>query len=388
MPTIDQVRELPEAQMRDLVCELIPALNEARMFAAHAKLQHSLLSIETAEATQRALVEHEMTRREIEVLQATYPSLRNQPIFNLDSDSQEASIHRMLDEAMKRNHQLETEAAQLQRRLKHAKKVIRNLDGDNVQLAEDNILLRSRIRENREHINALRAKTLGGIVEKVQYQASTPRREKHGLPRTPRVDSQNAFDALLIAGQVLIADPSSVPSTPTNAPLPASHFGHVRGAQSLSSLPTTPDRPRPLTADHFKNTPLSQMIPASLETFSAPSTQIPQSEIRRREDRDSTISASEDEAFTDDDLPVSQASRAASNMLRKEPVFRQDRVKEQGVQGRLVQTKLSGKIIKSGNEVNNSIGTGRSGRFNKRAKLVHEEEKLGSRHSTWFDAKS
>ncbi|KAI4281977.1 MAG: hypothetical protein L6R38_003291 [Xanthoria sp. 2 TBL-2021] len=70
VPTMQAVEKMPEDQVRTLVTELLPALSEARMSAAHSKLQHNLLSIETSEAASKAEVEREMTRREVQVLQA------------------------------------------------------------------------------------------------------------------------------------------------------------------------------------------------------------------------------------------------------------------------------------------------------------------------------
>ena len=66
---MESVEKMDEAQLRSLVSELLPALGEARVTAAHSKLQHSLLSIETEESAKRAEVEHEATRREVQVLQ-------------------------------------------------------------------------------------------------------------------------------------------------------------------------------------------------------------------------------------------------------------------------------------------------------------------------------
>ncbi|KAL8669440.1 MAG: hypothetical protein Q9168_005965, partial [Polycauliona sp. 1 TL-2023] len=44
VPTMQAVEKMPEDQVRTLVTELLPALSEARMSAAHSKLQHNLLS--------------------------------------------------------------------------------------------------------------------------------------------------------------------------------------------------------------------------------------------------------------------------------------------------------------------------------------------------------
>ena len=77
-----------------------------------------------------------------------------------------------------------------------------------------------------------------------------------------------------------------------------------------------------MTADNILLTPTNRAIQASQLSFSAPTAPTAsltfQKVSRRREDRDSTISASEnEEALTDDDVPASQASQAATSMLRE-----------------------------------------------------------------------
>jgi len=70
-------------------------------------------------------------------------------------------------------------------------------------------------------------------------------------------------------------------------------------------------------------------------------------------DRDSTISASEDDTHgSEDDIPASQASQAASNMLRRQtsrssnmPV---QRIAATASSSHLIQSKLLGRVAKRG----------------------------------------
>ena len=320
-PTTEEVRVIPESDLRDLVDELLPALGETRMALAHSKLQLNLLSIEAAEAVQRAEVEHGMTRREVEVLQAASPVLRNRAPMLFDSASPFAQVQRQLELSIEGSRELEMDKYALQRRLKQAKRVIRHVDGKNLRLLEDNKLLRERIRQNRDHTDAMWSWNSQYFVHTPKALAQTPQqREKAQLQRSTPTTRQDPLDALLMADQILNSNPSSVPTTPTPARALKLNSGHTRGTQSLSSLPSTPTRVIPLTTDELLRTPLNQVISTAQLSYSAPASRNARSRLEPTiEDRDSTISASEDEAVTDEDMPVSQASQAASGMLRQFP---------------------------------------------------------------------
>ena len=348
MPRLEELKDLSEGNLREIVAELLPALTEARVTAAHARLQHSLLSLETEEANKRAAVEHDMMRREVEVLQTGTPLLRARSQFSAEPASPSARVQRHLDLSVKRCHTLEIEKQEVEHRLKQAKKIIKQLDGKATKLLEDNQLLRQRIKQNRDHLDAMRSSGAISIT-------GTPR-----TPRTipfhkdlPKLSGQSrmgpdAFDALLFAGQVLNGETSSVPSTPTRPRHPRAQQGHIRATHSLSSLPNTPIRSRPLTANNIAQTPPHRYFQEPHPSFSAPSTQFAQRPEYDRTDRDSTISASdhEDEAYTDDDVPGSQASRAATSMLRRSVLSSPETAQRKP----LVQSKISGRVIKPGME--------------------------------------
>ena len=319
LPTTEQLKGMQESDLRDLVLNLLSALGEARMSCAHAKLQHSLLSIETTEAAQRAIVEHEMTRREVEVLQTVSPIVRSRVPNSMDVRSPYMSAHQV-EFSLKQARYLEAENTRLEHRLKQAKKIIKHLDGKNTQLMEDNLALRQRIKKNREHVEAMQ---LSGIISAGATFKSMPKLSHQGTTKSAgsaQVEDQDPFGALLFAGAVLNGEAASVPATPTHRPRQARfHPGHSRGTHSLSSLPLTPSRSRPMTADNVLLTPTNRSIPASHLSYSAPNALLAAREYGRlREERDSTISASDtEEAYTDDDIPASQASQVATRMLRQ-----------------------------------------------------------------------
>lgn len=333
IPTLDSIKHLDEGELRNLLGDLLPALGEARMSAAHSKLQHSLLSIENTEAAQRAEVEHELTKREVQVLQAGSDTRQGKSgqKERLARPSR-SSMQRHLDLALKQCRILQDENAVQERRLRQAKKLILQLDDKTSMLTEENGLLRQRIKQNRDHLNSMRSSGAISINGTPFTEFGTPP-QKH-LPRTPRtarsdhlvnthVSSQNPLDALVFAGQVLNGETASVsvPATPTRSRPSKVHTNHIRGAHSLSSLPTTPVRSRPITADHTLRTPVNQIAAESHISFSAPNTTFAydEGEDRRLDDRDSTISASEneEEAIIDYNVPASQASQRATNILRR-----------------------------------------------------------------------
>ena len=98
---------------------------------------------------------------------------------------------------------------------------------------------------------------------------------------------------------------------------------------------------------------MNRLIPTSHLSFSAPTAQFVahEEDDTRRTDRDSTISASDqEEAYTDEDVPASQASQAATSMLRdySGPVHDGSPPAKAAEDPTLVQTKLIGKVVKIG----------------------------------------
>lgn len=390
IPTVDSVQNLNEDQLRGLVSDLLPALTEARMSAAHSRLQHHLLTIETSEFSKRAEVEHDLTRREVQVLQEGQAHRG----VSASSCSPQSPSRRHLDLALKRCNELQNQNAILEQRLVRAKKAITRLDEKNFELREDVQRLRQRIKQNREHLDEMRSTGTISINGTPLTEYRTP---LHRTPRTPAParsvhppasanhGSQNAFDALVIAGEVMSGEANSVPSTPTRTSAKRLQHSHIRGAHSLSSLPSTPNRSRPITAHSNVVTPVTRGERDLLLGLSAPNTQLTYNEAERHQSsRDSTISASDNgDAFDDYSVLASQASQQAASMLRRDNVAAADRYEEPAAPK---QAKISGRVTKPGHSKSGSpkkrvadgVAYAESPRSAKRAKMGGpSQEKIG-----------
>lgn len=384
---MENIEKMDEAQLRALVSELLPALGEARVTAAHSKLQHSLLSIETEESAKRAEVEHEATRREVQVLQEGSPVHRH----SFSPRSPQASMQRSLHLALAHCRELQQENSMSNKSLKASKKVIAQLDGQNTDLKEHIQLLRQRIKDNRDHLKELQSSGAISIHGTPLTEFSTPLPKD--TPRTPATTGRAArdanqavssqIDALLFAGQVLNGEANSVPSTPSQPRSRKIHQQHIRGAHSLSSLPTTPNRSRPVTADNVFVTSTERSGANHRVSLSAPSTQFTQQDkTLAREDRDRTISASEGEDV--EQLPGSQASRAAANILRRSLESQRD-TSTAAAQildtGKLTQGKLFGQVKKP-SVARTEVSTKRGNDVNSYDEIVRNSKKSRTAEST------
>lgn len=332
LPTKEQIDNASSEDLRGIIQNILAEnlkldinAREARMSAAHHKLQHNLLLIESEETMKRLEVEHDMTRREVEALQAN----------GRDNDSYSYIIK--LKGYCK---ELEEEASITRRRLNKAKQVIEDKDYK-LSLATDEInRLRERIRQNREHIDNLRSpggplyvSTPRTTPNTPQHYRATPKQTPSSIRRREPPGSARPFEALLLADAVLSQENNSAPSTPVTA----RHRNiqtpnrHQRGAQSLSSLHHTPRdmrrlQPGLLPAPQFS--PESEARVAQIHGWNAARG----SAQRRRLSRDSTISADDMEhineeraghkrSFREDseEINESQASQSATEMLRADP---------------------------------------------------------------------
>ena len=392
VPTMDSVQHMDEDQLRTLVGELLPALGEARVTAAHSKLQHSLLAIEKEEAAKRAEVEHEATRREVQVLQDGSPTQRH----GFSPRSPHASVQRSLQLALAHCRELQGDNVLLEKRLRASKKLIAQLHGENVELKDRVGLLRQRIKANREHLNEMQSSGAISLHGTPTTDFGTPRTK--ATPRTPATSRPiRDLDQLLIAGQILNGEATSVPSTPSPIKPRSAHSQHMRGAHSLSSLPSTPNRSRPMTADNNLSTPLDHLERNGRVSFSAPGTQVVHEESRERTDRDSTISASEneDEVYREEEIAGSQASQRATSMLRRSLGASHDgSITPAPNSGKLLQGKLTGQVKKPGltrEEFSpKRVGDGQvqdaGPRSNKKAKLTGTREKVGLGIQDWTNS--
>lgn len=400
LPSLEAAWKMNIDELRGLVTDLLPALGEARVTAAHSKLQHSLLSIETEESAKRAEVEHEATRREVQVLQEGSPVNRH----TFSPRSPQASMQRNLQLALAHCRDLQQENSVLEKRSRSSKKIITQLDGENSDLKEQVQILRQRIKENRDHLNEMQSSGALSIHGTPMTEYGTPMHNR--TPRTPAntgrqirethaVGSQDPIDNLLLAGHFLNGEASSVPSTPNQQRPRKINAQHLRGAHSLSSLQNTPNRSRPVTADNTMMTP-DRGIADYRVNLSAPGTQHTyHEESRAREERDSTISASdnEDNPCQDEDIPGSQASQLATSMLRHSLGSQKERnatPSQTPDSSKLMQAKLFGPVKKpvggtSGSSTKRGANSGtydESMRSSKKARIT-EPERVGLGIKSW-----
>ncbi|EAW13345.1 uncharacterized protein ACLA_053910 [Aspergillus clavatus NRRL 1] len=328
LPTVNDIDNASETDLRTIAKELLGVAQEARMSALHFKLQNSLLSFTSNEAIKRAEVEHQLARREVEILQSS--EYRNRqcssevkpllPISNVE-----------LEVALKRNQELERVNATFDRRLRRAKKLIEQEKEKSDLLREENNLLKKRIRENREHFSRMMERGSMSPSSQTQSHAlhrrSVPHFPESTSPHVSRGEN-HPFAALLAADRVLNRESSEFHSSPQRSRQRQHPNGHVRGTHSLSSLPLTPSHSRTVHEESQLFTPA-------------------RNSNDEHRDRDSTISASDiEEAETEEDIPASQAG----SMLRHNPVVSQQQIRHVASAPKtstLLQTKLFGQVRKA-----------------------------------------
>ncbi|KAI1322581.1 Thiolase, N-terminal domain-containing protein [Xylariaceae sp. FL0255] len=301
-PTPDQINNGSVEELRRWLQQSLSLNAKLKSETAHHKLQYNLLSMQSAEDASRAKVEHDMTRREVEYLLEAEHS--RQARRELDARSDPTKIkYRELQQAFDK---LSSEHKAAQRHLKNATKVIRQQAEEKEVLSDENQMLLTRIRENREHFRMLCSP--GGVfhgaltpetpsMPSPQQARTTPRHTPRSVNRDMRREndpSAAGFEALLHA----LSQDNSAPSTPTTntRSAPRVPFRQHRNVHSMSSLPTTPfSRPRgnnPALLPSIDLVP--QTEPAQRFTNNRFAPQTP-TQVRDPRSRESTISADEDE---------------------------------------------------------------------------------------------
>jgi hypothetical protein len=355
LPTTEQVDMASLEELRLMVGHLGIAVREARTAAAHFKLQHNMLILDSEKASERMAVELEMTQREVEVLQEAEERRRAEYMGPAQANANAAVI----SDLNRHCQLLQSENEEFRDVLGRAARDIEDRDGQILSLREENQRLRHRIKQNREHMNGLLDSVSDGSPRSIM---ATPHRtpHQHTTPRhlvsaraqmmpSSQGREPGAFEALLLADRVLNSqETATAPSTPRTHPL-KHRVGHTRNTHSLSSLPSTPSR-HPLHTSTALRTPpqlTSIMEPPSVGQPLPPHFALAAGSTRRRASSDSTITASSiDEregqmsGSDDDAIPESQASQAATSMLRRTPNSSQQS------KGRLTQSKILGKVTK------------------------------------------
>ena len=326
--TNEQLIGASAEDLRLKVMELQAAYQEAKMSAAHHKLQYQMLSQESAAAIERMAVEARMAQYENEVIHiAEQAKVAATPIQPSPIQDGMIPVQKDLYQRMCREIQQLTEAnGYLDNEYRQQEKLILRQENEIASLGDKVSMMRERIRENREHVNRFR----GGSVSRVD---GTPR-SVYSTPQRGHMSSQQdqsqPFAALLQA--------SEMASQEARHP---GRKGHMRNTHSMSSLPATPNRyHKPPTANMYA-TPSGRQPPVKVpNTAPMPRTsamrtpdiyaqhQLPVPEARMTgPPSEGTVSASDQgdedsEAETDiiepdnEDVSESQASRAASQMLR------------------------------------------------------------------------
>jgi myosin heavy subunit len=329
----DQIGNASVDELKSMVSELANALRDVRLSAAHYKLQYNMAVAQSEEASSRFEVEMAMAHREIDVLQEAEERRRTtavSPVQSLQEPPVNPANAIMMSELNRQCQMLQAENHQLRDIIDQQRRVTQDQEGELASLAEENDRLKSRIRRNRDHVapflpylEQMNDQSSPRSVFGTPYQ-STPRNRVSRVPPMSGENSrgQSNFEALLLADKMLSQETATAPSTPTRSQATRSRYGHGRATHSMSSLPQTSSR----RATHAQAGP-----PRTPPTFSA--VNIPQSappvhyqqkmSHARRESSNSTITASsidDEEAFTeieDDEVPESQASQAATNILRR-----------------------------------------------------------------------
>lgn len=323
--------------------------------------------MESQESASRMAVELAMAQREIDVLQQAEEKRRNTmaPPEQNYQDSANAANAIMMSEMNRHNQFLQSENEQLRDMFDQQKRLTEHREGEIASLVEENDRLKTRIRKNRDHIAPL--------LEQIEHSSprsvygtphqATPRHRVSRVPPPLSSDArgQSNFEALLLADKMLSQETATAPATPTRAHMPRARFGHQRGAQSMSSLPQTPNRRIAQPRAEVPRTPPAY-IPATIPQSAPPAHYAQKPATGRRQSSNSTITASsvdEEEAYTDreeDEVQESQASQMATSMLRRAP---NSKMSAPSQPANLVQSKIFGQVKKG-------HGLTRSGELEKR----------------------
>ncbi|KAJ5366785.1 hypothetical protein N7541_000726 [Penicillium brevicompactum] len=213
LPTVEQIDSASEAELRTIAKDLLNVARESRMSALHFKLQNSLVSFASNEAVKRAEVEHQLAKREVEIIQSEEYRNRSLPMPLATPKQVQAPSHPDYAAAVQRSRELEEHNTVLDRRLRNAKRAIDDATSRSIDLEEQNSMLRQRIGDNRKHFTQI-----------FSYNPMSPhtQREIHNLYTGEHADG---LAALLAADKL-------------------TNHTHTYGAHSATSVPMTPNQPK------------------------------------------------------------------------------------------------------------------------------------------------
>lgn len=270
-----------------------------------------------------------MAQREVDVLQQAEERRLTEALAPMQSWREtNAANATLLDEISRHCSLLRSENDELRDMLAQSRRAVEQREADMAEVVEENERLRGRIRKNREHMNALLDHMHDGTRGRLpSTRLATPRRRANvpgePAPQDSRLREPQPFEALLLADRVLNQELTAVPPSPPRKQHTKHRFEHSRGSRSLTSLPATPSTARPTgTEAGLPRTPLNSATVGAYP-HTAPAAHHASATCRRASNG-SRISASsagaEEEQAGDRDVPEPQASRIATNMLRKPSV--------------------------------------------------------------------
>lgn len=417
-PNPQQVVEATADELRGMLQACIVEHAKFKMEAAHHKLQYTLLNIQAVDDANRAEVEHEMLQRQIEALRNQEYSLQARREMSAATESAQLKylhMKELYEDAADENETLARRFKAAKKLLAQKEDEIGEL-----QEQRDTLLNRIREnREHFQMLTSPGGMLHGAMSVSTPKQHSTPQHQRTArqTPRSAQRESrgnpgEESMAALL---QVLSQDNNSAPTTPTsvNRQVHRLTSKHTRNAQSLSSLPATPARhgnpegllpsadlvPRHDYTANLNNfslrSPAQQRKQGSPRPQSEPQSQqtLTQSTSTGRKSRESTISAAEDSnneelarqalesvaksaSFLsqasrgsqgsrrplpnrddeEEEVSASQASQAASDMLRRDPresfevAASRDASPRPAEKSARLQTKLLSDMARSGGE--------------------------------------
>ncbi|KAL2890115.1 hypothetical protein HOO65_020657 [Ceratocystis lukuohia] len=270
-PAKTQIDGASAEELRAMLHDCIADHSRVKMEIAHHKFQLKLASLQAEDDAQRAAVEHEMALREVETLRNDQNIRQTRRDLSTASESTHAKYLQLrvaYGEAME-------DIADIYKKLKTAKKVIRQNQDEILILRESRAQLLNRIRENREHFNMLRSP--GGILHGALAPAINAYGAKQAGPHAPHSratlkqshgsssarGSQEHGGEERLAALLQVLEKNSAPATPVTTTRSSSNTNlrHTRNAQSLSSLPSTPMSRPSHKNDHLALLPSIDLVP-------------------------------------------------------------------------------------------------------------------------------
>lgn len=367
--SLADVESASNEQLKTKVMELQAAVQEAKMSAAHHKLQYQMLSQESAAALECMKMEASMSEQENRIIhKAEHARAATTPVQTLQEGT--IPVHKELYQRMCRHIQLLRESNNsLTAQFEQQQQYVERQDDEIASLTDKVDLMRQRIHAHREQAQKYRQPHTSRHMEGTPRSVySTPQhiRSHAATQRQPQ-----PFAALLQASEMASQESARTAAGRGSS----SKKGHTRNANSMSSLPSTPHRSQRVQQP-FYHTPSGRHQPLKVpstatmprtsalrtpDVYSQQSLPVPQ---QQGPPSDGTVSASDNdydsEAETDiieqdDEVPESEASRSASQMLRtsqEEQQAKRESFKGSGMlppkTDSMRQTKLFGQVRKAG----------------------------------------